>query len=338
MDGFFNAIDNVTVTGGSGSFTVTLGGTQSTTNMFQIFGNAANASNGSTLRTINTAYDAASQIRSVSDPSSTINLKRDNVGRAITRSAVSPLPGINELLWMTMLRENGLKVTRTMRNRDYKYSMLAMALLFVMLQAANVASGDKKSFGDRQVEQLLDDRPDLKTVLVPESPIYEWIVNAFDGNFIGQRIYWNSSESPKEPPSFCLAPQGSYPGHIRVTANANFTPYDRLALVVFELHNLEAAVHFVELRRVVKAGKVGRDEFADKMVEVSLQTRKKVVEFFQTNPVPEGHGRQFERLTSKLPSFEEYKAKFESAGERNKNSKSKFDHYRKVWDKLVQGR
>jgi hypothetical protein len=35
LDGFFNGIDNVTVTGGSGSFTVTFGGTQSTTNMQQ---------------------------------------------------------------------------------------------------------------------------------------------------------------------------------------------------------------------------------------------------------------------------------------------------------------
>jgi hypothetical protein len=83
LDGF-NGIDNVTVTGSSGSFTVTFGGTQSTTNMQQIFGDAANASNGSTQRTITTAYDAASQITSVSDPSSTINFTLDNLGRATT--------------------------------------------------------------------------------------------------------------------------------------------------------------------------------------------------------------------------------------------------------------
>ena len=83
LDGF-NGIDNVTVTGGSGSFTVTFGGTQSNTNMSQIFGDAANASNGSTVRTITTAYDAASQITSISDPSSTIQFTLDNLGRATT--------------------------------------------------------------------------------------------------------------------------------------------------------------------------------------------------------------------------------------------------------------
>ena len=83
LDGF-NGIDNVSVTGSSGSFTVTFGGTQSTTNMQQIFGDAANASNGSTVRTITSAYDAASQVTSVSDPSSTINYTLDNLGRATT--------------------------------------------------------------------------------------------------------------------------------------------------------------------------------------------------------------------------------------------------------------
>jgi hypothetical protein len=52
VDGFSNGIDNVTVTGGSGSFTVTFGGTQSTTSIQWIFCDTANASNGSTLRTI----------------------------------------------------------------------------------------------------------------------------------------------------------------------------------------------------------------------------------------------------------------------------------------------
>jgi hypothetical protein len=83
LDGFIG-IDNVTVTGSSGIFTVTFGGTQSTTNMQQILGDAANASNGSTVRTITTAYDADSQITSISDPSSTINFTLDNLGRAIT--------------------------------------------------------------------------------------------------------------------------------------------------------------------------------------------------------------------------------------------------------------
>jgi YD repeat-containing protein len=75
-------IDNVTVSGSSGSFTVTFGGTQANTGVSQILGDAANALSGSTVRTITTAYNAASEITSVTDPDSTITYTRDNLGRA----------------------------------------------------------------------------------------------------------------------------------------------------------------------------------------------------------------------------------------------------------------
>ncbi|MDX1928385.1 MAG: RHS repeat-associated core domain-containing protein, partial [Pirellulaceae bacterium] len=78
----FIGIDNATVTGSSGSFTVTFGGTQSTTNMSQIFGDAASASCGATISTITSTYDANDQLTSISDPSATINLTLDNLGRA----------------------------------------------------------------------------------------------------------------------------------------------------------------------------------------------------------------------------------------------------------------
>ncbi len=65
MDG----IDSVTVTGGSGSFTVTFGGTQAQTNMNQIFGDAADAAIGTATRTITTTYNAADEVTEISDTS-----------------------------------------------------------------------------------------------------------------------------------------------------------------------------------------------------------------------------------------------------------------------------
>ena len=78
----FVGIDNVSITGSSCSFTVTFGGTQSTTSMSQIFGDAASAGCGATVRTITSAYDANDQLTSISDPSATINFTLDNLGRA----------------------------------------------------------------------------------------------------------------------------------------------------------------------------------------------------------------------------------------------------------------
>ncbi len=82
MDG----IDSVTVTGGSGSFTVTFGGTQAQTNMNQIFGDAADAAIGTATRTITTTYNAADEVTEISDSSATIAYTRDNLGRAVAIS------------------------------------------------------------------------------------------------------------------------------------------------------------------------------------------------------------------------------------------------------------
>ncbi len=82
MDG----IDSVTVTGGSGSFTVTFGGTQAQTNMNQIFGDAADAAIGTATRTITTTYNAADEVTEISDASATITYTRDNLGRAVAIS------------------------------------------------------------------------------------------------------------------------------------------------------------------------------------------------------------------------------------------------------------
>ncbi len=65
-------IDAVTVSGSSGNFTVTFGGSHTNQSVHQIFGDAANAISGSTISTITTAYNAASEITSVSDSGSTI--------------------------------------------------------------------------------------------------------------------------------------------------------------------------------------------------------------------------------------------------------------------------
>lgn len=88
----FASISSVTVTGSSGSFSVTFGGAQANTNMNAMFGDAANATNGSMLRTITTVYDANNRVTSISDSSATIASTFDNLGRAT--SIVNTIAGL----------------------------------------------------------------------------------------------------------------------------------------------------------------------------------------------------------------------------------------------------
>jgi YD repeat-containing protein len=77
-----NAIDQVTVTGSAGGpWTVTFAGTHSGLNVPRMDGDAARLTSGTSIRTIEYVYDAASQITSASDPDSSYAYTYDNLGR-----------------------------------------------------------------------------------------------------------------------------------------------------------------------------------------------------------------------------------------------------------------
>lgn len=215
-------------------------------------------------------------------------------------------------------------------------SISVVLLLMVLLPFSAAAIGSGATFGHRQVEQVLDDRPDLKTILVPGSEIYDWITNAFDGKYFGQRIYWNASEPSNDALSSCSSPIGSYPAHIQVTSSKGITPFDRLALLIFELHNIENANEFIELAKTAKSRQISREQYVEKMIELELKAHSKVVMFFDSNPVPDGIGREYKWMTSPTPSLENYKASFARERERGEHTRSNFETFGKAWDKLVK--
>jgi hypothetical protein len=50
-----------------------------------------------------------------------------------------------------------------------------------------------KSFGERQFEQMLQDRPDRRDVIPSSHSVLQWLVDGFNGDRIGQRVCWNAS-------------------------------------------------------------------------------------------------------------------------------------------------
>jgi len=46
------------------------------------------------------------------------------------------------------------------------------------------------TFGHRQIEQMLEDRPDMNNAALKSHPMYEAIVEGYNGKLIGQRVYW----------------------------------------------------------------------------------------------------------------------------------------------------
>ncbi len=209
----------------------------------------------------------------------------------------------------------------------------AVSILFVFVQLSPCTTQiSGMTFGHRQVQQLLDDRADLRQVIVLGDPIHEWLVDAFEGKYLGKRIYWCSNEPANESPSCFLLPVNSYPAHVLVTSDAQLTSFDRLALVVFELHNVENSSEMIEIARNAKARRIGREEYADKLVRMELHALARTREFFQLNVVDGAMGRYYNWTVSVPPTFEEYKA-IVAIGD---PTRSNFELYRRQYDKLVR--
>lgn len=79
-----DAIDNVTVTGSSGSFTVTFVGAQTGKNVSQLWGDAKLSSNGSSVRSMAYTFDVKSNMTAASDASAAFTYTYDELGRVTT--------------------------------------------------------------------------------------------------------------------------------------------------------------------------------------------------------------------------------------------------------------
>jgi hypothetical protein len=211
-----------------------------------------------------------------------------------------------------------------------------VVLLTALLLFDRSVVGGETTFGSRQIEQLLDDRPDFQTILVPGSKIYEWIANAFDGKFLGERIFWDAREPPYNVLGCYGHPTIASPAHVQVTSDNKITPFDRLAVLVFELHNVQNSRESIELDMLAMQGGIGREQYADKQIKLELRAHSKVARFLTENPIPNAKGEEYEWMTSSTPSLKEYKASFDRPRERGEKPRSNFVSFGMAWDRLVK--
>jgi hypothetical protein len=169
---------------------------------------------------------------------------------------------------------------------------------------------ETKTFGERQVEQMLDDRPDMKGIMPPSDPVVKWVIDSFNGKYVGRRIYWNAN-SPHggvDAENYRAEDGMSF---IAVTGGTESTPVDKWAAAVYELHNIQN--EFEPLVNKAMAGDLDEDAFADECMKLELDAIKKTRDFFITNPLPKSvHGRDpWYNSALQMPEtykFEDYKA------------------------------
>ena len=137
------------------------------------------------------------------------------------------------------------------------------------------------TFGHRQLEQLLDDRPDMKGVIPKKHPVRKKIIDGFNGKLIGQRVYWVDL-NPET--AMHLQPYGDYPPFIAITDNPNTSPIDKWSSLLFEVYNLEG--NFNELWDAALNGKIDRESYVKKCVALEDVAAEKTRAFFTKHPLP----------------------------------------------------
>lgn len=195
-----------------------------------------------------------------------------------------------------------------------------------------------KTFGQRQLEQILQDRPDMREVIPESHPVFRWLVDSFDGDRIGQRIYWNErppqSGRPFEhaPPD----PERRYLSYIAVSAGPETTPIDKWAGLVYEMYNLENNNDFDAIWRLALEGQLDGDGFAEKTVELEFVALTRTQEFLRANPLPKSkHGGDvwYNWVTSDLGTFEDYQKSFDAQETNSFNSN--FVYFKDYYDRAI---
>lgn len=138
------------------------------------------------------------------------------------------------------------------------------------------------SFGERQLLQVLDDRPEMRGVVVQDSPLAKWIVSRFDGHGTETRVHWHDREPLSGSDAEHLPAYEGYPANLSITRLDSTSPIDKWAALVYELLNLQETLESDLFERALD-GEFDADEYALACVrseyEAILATREILVRY-----------------------------------------------------------
>jgi hypothetical protein len=180
---------------------------------------------------------------------------------------------------------------------------------------------------------MLLDRPDMQNAIPVSHNVYGWIVAGFNGDRLGQRIYWNAATPQTGRPAEHGQPYGAYPAYIAVSGGTETTAIDKWASVVYEMFNLENNEEFERIYELAVDEKIDAEEFADKCVKLEFVAIDKTRDFFRANPLPTSrHGKDtwYNWVISDRKHYDEYRQSFDSPGENSFNSN--FAYFREYYN------
>ncbi len=135
---------------------------------------------------------------------------------------------------------------------------------------------------------MVRDRPAMAKYGEKAAPLYEWAARKFAGEDLHEPFLWNSAEPLPDFPADNQSPTAGQPGSIRVLGKERTGPAqgkDRMFEelwhdAVFELYNIAGAKDFQRIEADAAAGKLSRDGFCEKILDVESRAAEKTRAFY----------------------------------------------------------
>ena len=141
------------------------------------------------------------------------------------------------------------------------------------------------AFGSMQLKQLQLDRPDLTAILLGYPTVCSWLEECFSGKFVGERIYWDN----RMPFSQKYAEYSTGDGAIttvRISERAELTGHDRLAVLLFEMHNMKQKSEIKRTYNRAIAGDLDAESFGLRCLEIEHAAMLECKDFLLKHSIP----------------------------------------------------
>lgn len=200
----------------------------------------------------------------------------------------------------------------------------ASAATIPLARASKLTAADL-AFGERQVEQMVKDRPEMLSWVEPNDAVWTHCARAFGGDAVGERIFWDSTPPTGDVEAEHQGPYQGDSGFIRVreTYASGFKqgqPVEGDELwgsVIYELENIRSTPAFHSLFERACRGGMGREEWIRENTRLEYLACRRTRDYFrsQWQPLMTSRGRPISGTSwfADLPStYEEWIAFYTS--------------------------
>ncbi|MGH1339354.1 MAG: hypothetical protein ACRBFS_24760 [Aureispira sp.] len=172
--------------------------------------------------------------------------------------------------------------------------------------------------GKKQLQQLLQDRPSMQTLVQLDDPIAQWVMLQLAGSSIKTPIYWQDSTSRSFPIPSGVNAVHSYPTaktEARVWVNPNAIAEQQWAGLIYELHNIQNGPDFELIEKDAQQFRCTQEEYIMRYARLEYKAAQATAQFYEDlwKPFCKSQGRStipqywFYYLP---PTFEEWAVSF----------------------------